>query len=56
MSESAQFPQIKVVLASKGSSSSSAQTEQIIDPGSPALDGERSVASSKREIGAPFLT
>jgi hypothetical protein len=56
MSESAQFPQTKVVFASNGSSSSSAQAEQTIHPASPAFDGVRSVASSKREIGSPFMT
>jgi hypothetical protein len=56
MSESAQFPQINVVLASNGSSSSSAHLEQSIHPASPSFDGVRSVASSKREIGSPFIT
>jgi hypothetical protein len=39
MSESAQFPQINVVLASKPSSSSSAQTERTMNPASPSFNG-----------------
>jgi hypothetical protein len=56
MSRSAQFPQINVAFAIKGSPSSSAHTVQTIHPGNPCLDGVRSVASSKREIGSPFMT
>jgi hypothetical protein len=33
-----------------------AQTAQTIIPASPSFDGVRSVASSKREIGSPFIT
>ena len=56
ISRSAQFPQINVVFAINGSSSSSPQTEQTIQPSSPSFDGVPAFASSKREIGAPFMT
>jgi hypothetical protein len=57
ITRSAQFPQIKVVFAASNRASSiTAHTAQTIHPGTPFLEGVRSIASSKTEIGSWFIT